>query len=383
MASSGDNETILINLIGIDQRNRNAIEMVLAKEPPGYYAIANFDQASLSVVDLDNYGAEDEWNALLQGKPDQRAIFLSVNETQRSRSRSRSPAHFYLKKPISIDDLVLTLSIARKKHGVDQKRQSSWNQFLSTHIKYPKTEPPKTKKVEPSQPIEEQGQVVRFFSEQGYLIDEVKRAVVEANSEGRGIRLQFTNQGSIFIDPAEHWINTDFTPAGLQDICKHFLNESDVVKRVFTEREFSKYLDEWQETRLKPVDIDSFLWDLALWTYEGSVPAGTDIDKKIILTSWPDLPRLSPIPNVMRIAALWVSCPMTLMETIDVLNIPQKDVFNFYTAASTLGLVRQDTEAVKPTQIQSGEKPFIKSEKNQREFYLRILKHLKGQNLDD
>ncbi|MFK8066813.1 MAG: hypothetical protein AB8D52_01045 [Gammaproteobacteria bacterium] len=377
MASSSENETILINLIGIDQRNRNAIEMVLAKEPPGYYAITNFAQASLSIVDLDNFGAEDEWNALLQGKPDQRAILLSVNEAK------QNPAHFFLKKPISIDDLMVTLSLARKKQGVDQKRQSSWNKFLSTHLKPADADLPKTRATKSSRPVEEEGEAVRFFSEQGYLIDEVKRAVVEANSEGRGIRLQFKNQGSIFIDPSEHWINTDFTPAGLEDICKHFLNESDVVKRVFTDREFSKYLDEWQETRLKPVDIDSFLWDLALWTYEDSIPAGTDISKKIILNSWPDLPRLTPIPNAMRIAALWVSCPMTLLETIEVLKIPQKDIFNFYTAASTLGLVRQDTGVIKPPQLQPGEKPFVKSEKNQREFYLRILRHLKGQNLDD
>ena len=87
----------------------------------------------------------------------------------------------------------------------------------------------------------------------------------------------------------------------------------------------------------------------------------------------------------MRIAALWVSCPMTLLETVDVLSIQQEDVFNFYTAASTLGLVSQSDQLVKKSKSDKFFKPatITKSEKSQREFYLRILEHLKGYNFDE
>lgn len=377
MSTSIENETLLISLIGIEQRNRNAIEMVFEQEQSGLYAFADANEASLTIVDLDNYGAADEWAALQQIKPDQLAILFSVNEIPQASS------HFCLKKPVSISELVVALQDAKSKLDIgefsDQLNKSSWNRLFSFKEKKTK-EKFIQKKPEPEQAVQE----VYFFSEQGYLIDEVKRAVVQANSEGRGIKLQLNNQGSIFIDPTEHWVNTDLVPAVLKDLCQHSLNETDIVKRIFNDLEFSKYLEEWQGSKLKPIDIDSFLWDLALWTYGGSLPASTDLSKKITLTYWPDLPRLTPTPNSMRIAALWVSCPMTLMETTEVLKIPQKDVFNFYVAASTLGLIKQsgpvDKSSDGPKDVNNR---MVNSETSKQQFYNRILNHLKRNDLDE
>ena len=378
MSTSIENETLLVSLIGIDPRNRNAIEMVFNKEQCGICVLANADEAALTIVDLDKYGASDEWAALKLIKPDQLAIFLSINEANRNSS------HLFIKKPVEITELVIALHDARSKLGSsvlsDLKKQSSWSRLFLPRMKKAVEKSSNIKNIPAS---ENASKEISFISEAGYLIDEVKRAVIQANSEGYGIKLQLSNQGSIFIDPTEHWVNTDFVPEVLKDICQYSLNEAEVEKRVFSDGEFSKYLEEWRETKLKPIDIDSFLWDLALWTYRGSLPVNTDLNNKIIITYWPDLPRLTPVPNAMRIASLWVSCPMTLRETIDVLKIPQQDVFNFYVATFTLGLVRQSDQADNESKSGKLYKPVVKSEKNQREFYLRILKHLKGHDLDE
>lgn len=378
MSTSIENETLFVSLIGIDQRNRNAIEMLFDKEHSGSCVLTEADEATVTIVDLDKYGAVDEWKALQQIKPDQFAIILSVDETH------RNPSHLFLKKPVSVNDLVDALNHTRNKLNAGffpgQHTQPSLSKLFHPRLKKINQKlRKKTKKTE----TENVSNEVTFISEQGYLIDVVKRAVLQANAEGYGIKLQINQQGSIFIDPTEHWINTDLVPPALETLCQQALNKSDVIKRVFSDREFSKYLDEWRDTKLKPIDIDTFLWDLALWTYRGSLPSSTDLNKKIILTYWPDLPRLTPIPNAMRIAALWVSCPMTLLETVDVLHVKREDVFNFYTAASTLGLVRQSNQLVKKSKTESFNKPVTKSEKNKRAFYLRILNHLKGQNLDE
>lgn len=380
MSSSIENETLLVNLIGIDQRNRNAIEMAFNRKKSGPCAIASADEATVTIVDLDKYGAADEWAALQLIKPEQLAISLSVDEAQQDSS------HFFLKKPVSIISLLNTLDDARNKLDVSifagQGKSSPLSNLFSPRLKYPENN---LSQKANNQVPKANSKEIGFLSEQGYLIDEVKQAVVQANHEGHGIKLQINNQGSLFIDPTEHWINTDLVPEVLEDLCQNSLNEVDVVKRTFSDREFSKYLEEWRDTKLKPIDIDSFLWDLALWTYKGSIPSSTDLNKKIILTYWPDLPRLTPVPNAMRIAALWVSCPMTLMETIDVLSVPQEDVFNFYTAASTLGLVRQSEQIAKKSKTDQFIKTggYTKSDKYKRAFYLRILKHLKGHNLDE
>ncbi len=380
MSSSVENEILLVSLIGIDQRNRNAIEMAISKKKSGPCVIGSAGEAAVTIVDLDKYGATDEWAALLLIKPEQLAILLSVDEAR------KDSAHLFLKKPVSIIALLSALDTARNKLDVSifsgQGKASPLSKLFSPRQKYPVNN---LSRMTEKYNQEAGSQKVNFLSEHGYLIDEVKRAVVQANHDGHGIKLQVNNQGSIFIDPTEHWINTDLVPEVLEDLCQHSLNEADVVKRIFSDREFSKYLEEWRDTKLKPIDIDSFLWDLALWTYKGSIPASTDLNKKIILTYWPDLPRLTPVPNAMRIAALWVSCPMTLMETIDVLSVPRKDVFNFYTAATTLGLVRQSEQVAKKSKTDQFTKAsgHVRSEKGKRAFYLRILKHLKGHNLDE
>jgi len=394
MTTTVENKSLLINLIGIDQRNRNAMVMVFTKEQPGLYVITTAEEADLSIVDLDKYGAEDEWTALQQIKPEQQAIFLSVNENFRDQS------HLFLKKPFSINDLISALNTTRDKLSAGDfsnfKNQSFWSRLFSSHFKTSEKKLPQNTRNRSSESVMNEyhsgnnQNEATFLSENGYLINEVKQAVVQANSEGRGIKLQINNQGSIFIDPTEHWVNTDLVPEALKDLCQRSLDDTDIVKRVFTDREFSIYLEEWRSTKLKPVDIDSFLWDLALWTYKGSLPKNTDLHKKNILTYWPDLPRLTQIPNAMRIAALWVSCPMALVETIDVLKIPQENVFDFYTAAYTLGLVQQSDYILDKTtpKTDSGNSdtkisPLKKTEKKQREFYLRILKHLKGHNFNE
>ena len=378
MSTTIENETLLVSLIGIDQRNRNAIEMIFDKEQSGYCVLTNADEATVTIVDLDKYGAIDEWEALQQIKPAQCAIFLSVDETHRNSS------HLFLKKPVSINDLVNVLDDARNK--LDSNIFSVRGKYPSlSKLFFPQTKKTDQKLTKNTIKTESENNLkeITFLSEQGYLIEVVKRAVVQANSESHGIKIQINQQGSIFIDPTEHWINTDLVPVTLENLCQQSMNKSDVIKRIFSDREFSRYLEEWRDTKLKPIEIDVFLWDLALWTYKGSVPSNTDLNKKIILTYWPDLPRLTAIPNAMRIAALWVSCPMTLHETIDVLNVKKEDVFNFYTAASTLGLVQQSDQLVKKSESDDFIKSASRSEKNKRDFFLRILNHLKGQDLDE
>lgn len=87
--------------------------------------------------------------------------------------------------------------------------------------------------------------------------------------------------------------------------------------------------------------VEALLWKLALWTYRGCLPAGTDLEKRVYLRHWPNLTRLYPVPDAMRIASLWNEQPMTLGYTARALGIPQQHVCNFYCASHTIGLTGQ------------------------------------------
>lgn len=93
--------------------------------------------------------------------------------------------------------------------------------------------------------------------------------------------------------------------------------------------------------------LEAFLWKLALYTYRGLLPEGVDVNEPVYLKYWPNLTRFDPTPNAMRISSLWSRQPTNLAIIIRMLNIPQRHVFSFYAAASTLGLAgpaRRETD---------------------------------------
>lgn len=92
------------------------------------------------------------------------------------------------------------------------------------------------------------------------------------------------------------------------------------------------------EDRQNQIEAEAFLWKLALYTYRGYLPAGTDVNQPVYLKYWPNLTRFEPTPNAMRIASLLCRQPVPLAFIVRILNIPQKHVFNFYAAANAAGL---------------------------------------------
>ena len=370
MSAQLENEKLLIYLLGFDRQNRNAMELFFKKKQAGQCVLVNLDQAQLAIVDIDRYGVADEWESIRQIKPDVVSIILSLNESY------RTPDCYFVKKPVKIPELVSVLKTVRKQlqreMSAENKGRKVWDRLLSGFRKPEIKENASEGQTEP--PIVEN----LFFAEQGYLLEVVKKAVKQANIEGHGIRLQVNNQGSIFIDPAEHWVVTDFSDDILEELCHWKLNESDVSTSVFADGESAKYMEGWRDRRQDPIDIDSFLWDLARWSFRGMLPVGTNLNQKISLIAWPDLPRLTTIPNAMRIAALWVACPLSLSETIDVLKIPKTDVYDFYSASHTLGLISlSESDADEHSVFDD-----IRPDQERRSLYLNILKRIKGQGLE-
>lgn len=93
------------------------------------------------------------------------------------------------------------------------------------------------------------------------------------------------------------------------------------------------------------MSIEALLWRLALLTYRGMIPEDTDPLAPVYLARWPNMTRLDPIPDSLRIAALWDRKPVDPGHTARVLAVPQKHVFQFYAAAMTIGLVGPERRA--------------------------------------
>ena len=120
--------------------------------------------------------------------------------------------------------------------------------------------------------------------------------------------------------------------------------------------------------------VDGFLWKLALWTSVGKVPKGTDLNRPVYLERWPNMTRFIVTPHALRIAALLIEQPRSLLNIADVLRIRQEYVFAFFSAARALGIAGQVKTSA------TGAKPMTQSsQKRKRSGVLRkILKRLVG-----
>ncbi|MGZ5010889.1 MAG: hypothetical protein ACXV8P_08375 [Methylobacter sp.] len=102
-------------------------------------------------------------------------------------------------------------------------------------------------------------------------------------------------------------------------------------------------------------DMNAFLWKLAIWTSKGRYPQELDVAKPVYLKRWPEFTRWLITPHAMRIAALLIQSPRTMLNSAQVLNINPRYVFVFISAAHAVGLVEQgqhesDTMIEPPTQ---------------------------------
>ena len=135
-----------------------------------------------------------------------------------------------------------------------------------------------------------------------------------------------------------------------------------------SETEIIHYLSVYQ---LSGQPLENFLWRVALWTARGRIPKGTDLHKDVILLHWPNFTRLVVTPYALKISALWITQPHSLLETARVLNIPQRYVFAFYSAAHALKLALVDRRSTPRTaKLTPNEK---------RGLFQRILARLRNQ----
>lgn len=106
--------------------------------------------------------------------------------------------------------------------------------------------------------------------------------------------------------------------------------------------------------------MEAFIWKLAIWTSKGRFPDVIDIDKQVYLKRWPNFTRLVVTPHALRIAALLMQGPRSMLNIANALNINPKFVFVFVSACYTMDLMgqvhRKSDELVVPEKIEPSKK---------------------------
>lgn len=172
-----------------------------------------------------------------------------------------------------------------------------------------------------------------------FLQGPLMHACKQAKQKKRGVILK-ARDDSIVIIPERGLAQTKMNENHLRALSSLPMNPDSFSVELLRKK---------QTTQLNGVlqySLESLLWKTAVFAARGRVPVGTDLMAPVYLKCWPNLTRLLLFPNALRIAALWVNRPCSLLQAAQVLAIPQRDVFGFYSAAHVLGLTQiSDSES--------------------------------------
>ena len=426
-----------VGVLGVDERSRNLLRLFFDGPCKGACELVDHDRADVTLIDLDAYGGgklQAQHKALYPGRPailmsiqeqpgDERlwlskplngkalmSVLTTVRETIKPRSASPKP----VSKPmpasaplpprasdsrgaVRASASVTTVagrelssqpgstpesrSRAERRTADSKMRQAagtasrpSSSNGSSGAAAEQLDETANTRYLDKGEDINphDPGQVKRaMFSNDELLQGYLQRAIEEAERSHQTVSVKGIWR-NISIDPVARSVCYELSMSQLRSLCIMPTQASKVT--IGPAINVGRKASERDNARISHEPLDAFVWQIALWTSRGRVPDTVDLRQPVFLRHWPNFTRLAITPHALRITALWVDRPTTLIRTAEILGIPQRYVFAFYTAALATGLAgqgRRQSDALLETP-----KP---KEPRHKGLLSRILTRLRGQ----
>ncbi len=346
-------EPLPVAPIGLDNRQRAALEMVFKNQCKAIYRLVDDPCALAWIVDLDHFRSGaliKEWEEQWGSRP---ALYLSV----RDGIVPPSPTSLFLHKPFHLPDFVsvmLRLDRLARQHrpappppppdGVvtdrvrisvqslaprAEARTAAYTLAADQHHPFVGTAPD----VDLDDPAQVDGV---FYDPDQFLQGHVARAWRQAEARRTPMGL------------CEPWPLVRLCPdrglAGL-DLDHGKLRPFATVPNPRA-RECLTPLADSAPLGGEVLPYEVLMWKLALWASRGRLPRGTPLDVPIFVRFWPNFTRLDLTPYALAITALWARKPHSLKDTVAILGAPQRFVFAFYSAAHALQLAAPTSRAV-------------------------------------
>ena len=394
-------EPLRVGMFGMNDRARTTLEMYLQGPCKNRAVVAEDAAAQISIVDMDGLHAKKILAKEKEREPNRPIILLSLAVQEESDA-------IYVRKPVRVEQMLSALEEARRVlvngHGNNRKRFDSGETADQRTERAPVfaekrriSRSPAEKSarraamlldensyfaligsmsdIDPRNPRQLKS---AYYDPKQFLQAYVQSAVKLAFSKKRILRLN-TGWKPILIFPHSREVWVDADDKQLRAFCVVPINTISSVDvsgsgtRGISVTPVSQMPDEAGDPE-KLQSVDAFLWKLALWTSTGKVPRGTDLNRPVYLERWPNMTRFVVTPHALRIAALLIEQPRSLLNIAEVLQIRQQYVFAVYSAARALGIagqVKTPTTGAKPSPPPS--------HKRKRSGVLRkILKRLVG-----
>jgi len=146
------------------------------------------------------------------------------------------------------------------------------------------------------------------------------------------------------------------------------LPAENLVETILSQQDATKTLSESHKLRVSEIrafsssaqavrreTVGEFMWTVSHIVANGRLSKRIPLNKPIKLKQWPNLTRLSPLPEAVRLSAFFARSPASPALTLKMLNIAPESLFNYLAAADSLGIIQyQSDTTAKPATRNDG-----------------------------
>ncbi len=377
---------IHIAVFGMDNRARDILSMAFQGPGKGFCTLVDELAADAFIFNMDSVDALKTWQHYHTKYPDKPSIMLSVNNPNIADA-------IYVAKPIRVELLIEAITRVRPVKKSPPSEPVSTEEEIVLSEETPAAAP-ESALASPA-PIftgsqEEEKEFCgnhpdldltnpteraqAFYKTSDYIQDQVFAAYRTAFKENVAVQIavKINNRWELvtFL-PSLNGVFTTLSDFQLRVVCTAPKYCTEIKLHRYSSSE-TQVLENGPRTKVSTQRVEPFLWKIALWTSRGRLPQGTSLTDPVKLKQWPNLTRLQPIPNGLRIATILMDQPRPLRLVAKVLKVPQRHVFAFYTAVHAIGLTMDAGNEVNAPAEQNTQKH------KHHNLFSRILKRLTG-----
>lgn len=328
---------------GMDQRCEDRMNTVFKMNFKSMCEKTDIADADTVILDLDNKNGDKTWKEHRKNHPDIPTVIMASEPFEK-------PGAIFVAKPAKLNELLDALKTLSNKDidinagmSSGSKTQNVAN-ALQDRIKA-------TRKVN-----EVSDNYELYYQPDTFLQGKVINAIKKSNEIDQSIFIKCWSDRWILIIPNSNYIFQNVKESQLRNLgLVHAGDDIAYSEKIFNDDAMA-VLSGSPTEQVQLTTVDKFVWDVTVRTARGRIPEGTSLDDLYILLHWPNLPRLSYIPNSSRISAFWLDQSQSINHIVEKLGVPFADVLSFFSAATATGALklakRNEDNLVKPEVVQ-------------------------------
>ena len=343
IGNSRMDDTLKVKSLGMDARKEAVFRMAFRMHGRNRYALLEPGEnvpPQIAIADLDSPEGVEATENFRRASPQVPLLATSVEP-------ERFPGFAVLRKPVRMESLFPALEAV-----LGQKAGAAGGNLASAGMEAPRS-PQATPAARPEMapapqtapaagspppppaparpPVQWRPESVVHFDPDSGLLGLLQRIMrdrgVAVITDGRNGRMLWN------IRPEENRAQTLLSDEEIRSICQRETHGLQ-IRAVQSGDSFHA------DAPLRETTLQELVWQVAAWTANGRLSQKILANVPVQLRQWPNLTRLAPLAESLRMAAFLARSPASPALTVKILQVEPPVLFNFLAAADGLGLLR-------------------------------------------